>query len=90
MNYQALSLFLKDETNIQQSRLRIVIDGVKAHKRGYCDKRDSVKSVARMLKKHIKGRLLDQAVILLNCVHFQNGNSLRGKNLLPEGANSFL
>ena len=38
---------------------------------------------------HIKGRLLDQAVILFNCVPFQNGNYLKGKNLLLEGANSF-
>ena len=44
---------------------------------------------------HIKGRLLDQAMILFNCVPFQMGTSLKGKNLkgknlLPEGANSFL
>ena len=39
---------------------------------------------------HIKGRLLGQAMILVNCVPFQNWNSLKGKNLLPEGANSFL
>ena len=38
---------------------------------------------------HIKGRLLDQAVILSNWVPFQMGTSLKGKNLLPEGANSF-
>ena len=40
--------------------------------------------------KHIKGRLLDQAMILFNCVPFQMGTSLKGKNLLPEGANSFI
>ena len=42
--------------------------------------------VARTLKKitHIKGRLLDQAMNLVNCVPFQNWN------LLPEEANSFL
>ena len=39
---------------------------------------------------HIKGRLLDQAMILFSCVPFQMGTSLKGKNLLPEGANSFL
>ena len=39
---------------------------------------------------HIKGRLLDQAMILFNCVPFQLGTSLKGKNLLPGGANSFL
>ena len=39
---------------------------------------------------HIKARLLDQAMILFKCVHFQMGTSLKGKNLLPEGANSFL
>ena len=39
---------------------------------------------------HIKGRLLNQAMILFNCVPFQMGTSLKGKNLLPEGANSFL
>ena len=39
---------------------------------------------------HIKGRLLDQAMILFNCIPFQMGTSLKGKNLLPEGANSFL
>ena len=38
---------------------------------------------------HIKGRLLDQAMILSNCIPFQMGTSLKGKNLLPEGANSF-
>ena len=38
--------------------------------------------VARTL---IKWRLLDQAVILFNCVHFHNGTSLVGKNLLPGG-----
>ena len=39
---------------------------------------------------HTKGRLLDQAVILFNCIPFQNGNSLKEKNLFPEGVNSFL
>ena len=32
--------------------------------------------------KHIKGKLLDQAVILFICVPFQNGNFYKGKNLL--------
>ena len=41
--------------------------------------------------KHIKGRLLDHAMILFNCVPFiKMETSLKGKNLLPEGANSFL
>ena len=39
---------------------------------------------------HIKGRLLDQAMNLFNYIPFQIGTSLKGKNLLPEGANSFL
>ena len=39
---------------------------------------------------HIKGRLLDQAMIFFNCVPFQMGTSLKGKNLPPEEANSFL
>ena len=39
---------------------------------------------------HVKGRLLDQAVVLFNCGPFQNRTSLKGMNLLPEGANSFL
>ena len=39
---------------------------------------------------YIKGRLLDQAVILYNHVPFQIGTSLKGKNLLLSGANSFL
>ena len=41
--------------------------------------------IAGMLIKvtHNKGRILYQAVILFNCVPYQNG-------LLPEGANSFL
>ena len=43
--------------------------------------------LSRTLKK---GRLLDQARILVNCVPFQKGTSLKGKNLLPDGANSFL
>ena len=34
----------------------------------------------------IKGRLLDQAMILFNCIPFQMGTSLKAKNLLPEGA----
>ena len=39
---------------------------------------------------HIKGRLLDQAMILFNYVPFQMGTSHKGKNLLQEGGNSFL
>ena len=39
---------------------------------------------------HIKGRLLDRAVVLINCVPFKMRASLKGKNLLPEGANYFL
>ena len=39
---------------------------------------------------HIKGRLLDQAMVLFIWVPFQMGRSLKGKNLLPEGVNSFL
>ena len=47
--------------------------------------------VARTLKvMHIKGRQLDQAKIPFNCIPFQSGTSLKGKNLLPEVANSFL
>ena len=37
---------------------------------------------------HIKERLLDQAINLFNCIPFEMGTSLNGKNLLPEGANS--
>ena len=37
-----------------------------------------------------KGRLLEQTVISFNCVPFKMGTSLERKNLLPEGANSFL
>ena len=29
-------------------------------------------------------------MILFNCFHFKMGTSLKGKNLLPERANSFL
>ena len=39
---------------------------------------------------HIKGSLLDQAMILFNCVPIQMGTSLKGKNLLPEEENSLL
>ena len=39
---------------------------------------------------YIKGRLLYQAAILFNCVLFIMGTSHKEKNLLPEGANSFL
>ena len=39
---------------------------------------------------HIIERLLNQAIILFNCVPFQMGTSLKGKNLLPLEANSFL
>ena len=38
---------------------------------------------------HIKGRLLFQAMISTISL-FKMGTSLKGKNLLPEGANSFL
>ena len=37
----------------------------------------------------IKGRLLEQAVIIFNCIPFERRTSLKGKNLLTEGANSF-
>ena len=39
---------------------------------------------------HIKGRLLDQEVILLIASLFIMGTSHKGKNLLPQGGNSFL
>ena len=39
---------------------------------------------------HMKGRLLYQAMILYNYVPLQMGTSLKGKNLFPEDANSFL
>ena len=39
---------------------------------------------------HTKGRLLEQAVFLFNCVPLHMRTSLKGKNLLPERANSFL
>ena len=39
---------------------------------------------------HIKGRLLEQAVILFNCVPFQNVNFYLRKKLLQAEANSFL
>ena len=39
----------------------------------------------------IKWRLLDQAMILFNCISlFEMGTSFKGKNLHPEEANSFL
>ena len=38
---------------------------------------------------HTKRRLLKQAVILFNRVPSHMGTFLKGKNLLPEGANSF-
>ena len=38
---------------------------------------------------HIKGRLLDQAMTSTAFL-FKMGTSLKDKNLLPEGANSFL
>ena len=59
-----------------------------------CDKWNSYQCQWRSLNTekstHIKGRLQDQAMVLFNCVPFQMGTSLKGKNLLPEGANSFL
>ena len=42
---------------------------------------------------HIKGRLLDKAVVLFKLTIaslFKMRTSFKGKNLLPEGANSFL
>ena len=38
----------------------------------------------------IKGRLLDQALFSSFASLFEMGTSLKGKNLLPEGVNSFL
>ena len=38
---------------------------------------------------HIKGRLLDQAVILFNCVPFETGTSLKGKNFTARGSKFF-
>ena len=38
---------------------------------------------------HIKGRLVDQTVILFNYVPFQNGNFSESKEFAP-GANSFV
>ena len=35
----------------------------------------------------IKARLLDQTMFLFDCIPFQKGTSLKGKNLLQEGAN---
>ena len=39
---------------------------------------------------HIKWKLLYQAMILYNYVTFQMGTSPKEKNLLPQGASSFL
>ena len=39
---------------------------------------------------HIKGRLLDQAVILYNCVSFQNGNFSSRKEFAPRGGEFFI
>ena len=38
---------------------------------------------------HIKGRLLDQAVILINCVSFQNGNFSLRKEFTRRGSEFF-
>ena len=38
---------------------------------------------------HIKGRLLDQAVILFNCVPPQNGNFSLRKEFAPRGSKFF-
>ena len=48
--------------------------------------------VARKLKKitHMKGRLLDQAVILFNCAPFQIGNFSQRKGFAPRGSEFFL
>ena len=47
--------------------------------------------VARTLKKytHIKGRLLDQAVILFDCVPFHNGNLSERKEFAPSQSKLF-
>ena len=47
--------------------------------------------LARTLKKvtHIKGRLLDQAVILFNWVPFHNENFSERKELAPRGSQFF-
>ena len=47
--------------------------------------------VARTLEKvtHVKGRLLDQAMILFNCVPFQNGNFSSRKEFAPSGSEFF-
>ena len=38
---------------------------------------------------HIKGRLLDQTMILYNYAPFQNGNFSKRKELAPRGSESF-
>ena len=50
---------------------------------GHCRSQNSEKVT------HIKGRLLDQAVLLFASL-FEKGTSIKGKNFHQEGANSFL
>ena len=38
---------------------------------------------------HIKGRLLDQAMILFHCAPFQNGNFSQRKEFAPRGSKFF-
>ena len=38
---------------------------------------------------HIKGRLLDQAVLLFNCIPFQSGNFSKKKEFAPRGSKFF-
>ena len=39
--------------------------------------------------KYIKGRLLDQVVIIFNCVPFRNGNFSQTKAFAPRGSEFF-
>ena len=54
-------------------------------------KKEGKKCATATLKKdtHIKGRLLDQAVIFINCVPFQNVNFSYRKEFAPRGSEFF-
>ena len=41
-------------------------------------------AITRKKKMHIKGRLLEQTVILLNCAHLQNGKFSLRKEFSPK------
>ena len=80
LKYCCLSVCRIMPTNVFTSRLICVVAE-------QADARNTSQWRSQKAKKvtHIKGRLLDQAVILFNCVPFPNGNFSERKEFAPRG-----